>query len=205
MTFPELLEIVSTNDKQRFTLIPAPLPNSEDPVFEHAPDPNDPSQHLIRAAQGHSIEIASENLLTPISIDDENFPDEVVHGTYKDSWAKILATGGLKRMGRRHVHFAAGLPDAPATLTGADVQETVGNARVISGMRKAANALVWVDVRRSIIEGKMKWWRSENGVILAEGLGEEGLVELKWVKRVEARDSGEVIWDGDKEIGDGET
>lgn len=75
------------------------------------PDPLNPAHYRIRATQGHSIAIASENLLTPILVSDTNCPDQVVHGTYEAAWKLILKTGGLKPMSRRHVHFALGVPE----------------------------------------------------------------------------------------------
>ncbi|KAL9581334.1 MAG: hypothetical protein Q9212_003955, partial [Teloschistes hypoglaucus] len=48
---------------------------------------------------------------------DENCPEEVVHGTFEDSWAKILKSGGLKKMGRQHVHFAMGVPTSNTSTT----------------------------------------------------------------------------------------
>ncbi|KAL8723520.1 MAG: hypothetical protein Q9181_007271, partial [Wetmoreana brouardii] len=109
VTFPELQNIVATNAKQRFFLTPTPSCTS--------PTSSKPSDYLIRATQGHSLPIASENLLTPLLPDDAEWPEEVVHGTFEDSWKLILKTGGLKRMGRQHVHFALGVPSSSSTTT----------------------------------------------------------------------------------------
>ncbi|MCJ1384665.1 hypothetical protein MMC17_007783 [Xylographa soralifera] len=65
--------------------------------------------------------------------------------------------------------------------------------KVISGMRRDANVLVWVDVRRSISEGGLKWWRSANGVVLTEG-DSHGMVSLDFVKRAEKRGGG-ILWE----------
>ncbi|KAL8670412.1 MAG: hypothetical protein Q9168_005041, partial [Polycauliona sp. 1 TL-2023] len=108
VTFPELQTIVDTNAKKRFALIPTP--SSTQPS-------SNPSDYLIRASQGHSIAIASENLLTSLSPDDPACPEEVVHGTSSPSWDAIKKSGGLKRMGRRHVHFALGLPNAKGSAS----------------------------------------------------------------------------------------
>ncbi|KAL8996266.1 MAG: hypothetical protein Q9169_004197 [Polycauliona sp. 2 TL-2023] len=229
VTFPELQTIVDTNAKKRFALIPTP--SSTQPSSK-------PSDYLIRASQGHSIAIASENLLTPLSPNDPTGPKEVVHGTTSQNWNAIHKSGGLKRMGRRHVHFALGLPDGkgaaskttttatedftptildakshdtkPAT---ADVStltidppigqspsksDTEGKEQVISGMRASADYLVWVDVKRSAAEGNLKWWKSANGVVLTEG-DENGVVALKWIKRVEVRATGEVVYKSNEE------
>lgn len=71
-----------------------------------------------------------------------------------------------------------------------------GGEQVVSGMRSSADVLVWVDVKRSAREGGIRWWKSENGVVLTEGDG-KGEVGLQWVSRVERRGTGEVIWKGE--------
>ncbi len=82
------------------------------------PDP-DPAHFLIRAAQGHSLAIEQETgLYTPLT--PETAPPAVVHGTYRKAWPLILRSGGLKRMGRTHIHFApAELPPAAAAAAAA--------------------------------------------------------------------------------------
>lgn len=148
---------------------------------------SNPSHWLIRANQGHSIAIESEALLTPITLEGSNVPAVVVHGTYFAFWEAIVASGGLSKMGRNHVHCSTGLPED-------------GAAGVVSGMRGDAELLVYVDVKKSLEEGAMSWWVSENGVVLTEGVGEEGLVPVKYFKEVVGRkeDVG-VLWkDGEK-------
>ncbi|KAL8757062.1 MAG: hypothetical protein Q9199_002503 [Rusavskia elegans] len=236
VSFPELQTIVDTNAKKRFALIPSPSSTSSP-----TQPSSKPSDYLIRASQGHSIAIASENLLTPLSPDNPACPEEVVHGTDEKSWKAIKKSRGLKRMGRRHVHFAMGLPDRKATskitassgsaaeeftptIAGDQVKDpttaddistlTLGSTakqssetdaeqkeQVISGMRASADHLIWVDVKRSAAEGGLKWWKSANGVVLTEG-DENGVVALKWVKRVEIRRTGEVIYEP-QEAGNG--
>ncbi len=119
-------------------------------------------------------------------------------------------------MGRRHIHFALGIPSSSSSSSktkvdnsddlaeldlsaegrgkgdGKVMQEVEGE-QVVSGMRSSADVLVWVDVKRSAREGGIKWWRSENGVVLTEGDG-KGEVKLEWVRWVERRGTGEVIW-----------
>ena len=68
-----------------------------------------------------------------------------------------------------------------------------GERAVISGMRKDASVLVWVDVKKAMEEGELNWWRSSNGVVLTEG-DAKGMVEVKFVKRVVKRGTGKVIW-----------
>ena len=129
-------------------------------------------------------------------------------------------------MGRTHIHFATGLPGAPAVppnnsrghdggaeeeaAEGEDGRDGKGGEEVvISGMRNAASILVWVDVKRAMEEGGLKWWRSGNGVVLTEG-DEEGMVGVRFFRRVVRRGTGEVVWtpegdgDGDGKGGDGE-
>ncbi|KPI36409.1 uncharacterized protein AB675_2941 [Cyphellophora attinorum] len=45
----------------------------------------------------------------------------------------------------------------------------MADAKVKSGMRPDAEVLIYIDLERALKAG-MKWWRSENGVILTEGL-----------------------------------
>ena len=60
---------------------------------------------------------------------------------------------------------------------------------VISGMRATATVLIWVDLKRSLEAGALKWWRSANGVVLTEGDAQRK-VGLEWVNRVETRKDG---------------
>ncbi|KAL9610689.1 MAG: hypothetical protein Q9167_004637, partial [Letrouitia subvulpina] len=213
--------LVTTNDKQRFALLP--LPSSSSTAEQQSS--SNPSHYLIRATQGHSLPLASANLLTPLDPRSATCPAEVVHGTRLETWQTIAKSGGLKRMGRGHVHFATGLPGGSSRqqeerANGGEKEEFVAvetldiasprrgkggqeenekgeevkeEEEVISGMRSTATALVWVDLRRSAQEGGLQWWRSENGVVLTEG-DERGMVGLEWIVRVEKRGTGEVIW-----------
>ncbi|MCJ1299562.1 hypothetical protein MMC08_002354 [Hypocenomyce scalaris] len=192
VTFPEIQQVVAENDKQRFSLLPSPSKEN----------PTSPADYLIRANQGHSLPVSSANLLSPILPTDPDFPSEVVHGTFPSLWPQILESGGLKRMKRTHIHFATGLPDAPPMLSnsksnGVEARDSEsgkdGERAVISGMRKDASVLVWVDVKKAMEEGELNWWRSSNGVVLTEG-DAKGMVEVKFVKRVVKRGTGKVIW-----------
>ena len=110
-------------------------------------------------------------------------PAEVIHGTYLCFWDKILESGGLKAMGRNHVHCSTGLPEG---------------GEVVSGMRKDAEVLVYVDVEKSLRDGVV-WWVSENGVVLTEGDG-EGLVPVKYFKEVRGRVEGVGVLVKDGEV-----
>jgi len=158
LTFPLLRTIVADNDKQRFTITPLSADS----------DPHDPRQHLIRANQGHSIALSSDALgLEPLSPDHPEFPEKLVHGTFYPGYEGIVAGGGLKRVARTHIHLSP--------------FEKWQAGGVVSGMRKDAEAVVVVDARRA--NGKMKFWRSVNGVVLTEG-DEHGMLGLEFVEKV---------------------
>ncbi|SPO00545.1 related to tRNA 2`-phosphotransferase [Cephalotrichum gorgonifer] len=179
VTFADIQTAVSDNAKQRFSMKPNPATN---PSLSESS--TDPSHYLIRANQGHSIAVANEGLLTPVTLEAANVPAEVVHGTYFCFWDAIVASGGLKVMGRNHVHCSTGLPGE------------VGG--VISGMRRDAELLVYIDVERSLKDGALQWWLSDNGVVLTEG-DAEGLVPLKYFREVRGRtvDVGVLVKDGE--------
>lgn len=194
-TFEEILKAVRESDKQRFAIKPNPFTN---PDLDETS--TDPYHWLIRANQGHSIKLESENLLKPIAlpISPETpdaipegsvlVPTTVVHGTYFAFWKAIVESGGLSPMGRNHVHCSIGLPE-----------DEVG---VVSGMRKDAELLVYVDVEKSIREAGMKWWMSENGVVLTEG-DENGLVPLKYFSEVVGRKQNVgVLWKNGEWVSD---
>lgn len=195
ISFPEIRQIVEENDKQRFTMVPVSEastsiePNAES--IEQPPVPSDdPKDWLIRANQGHSLKVDSEGLLQPIT--DLNIPETVIHGTNHVKWGLIVASNGLKPMRRNHVHFAAGLPSGFRSVKELD-KESV-SAPVISGMRNNSTILIFLDIRKAMDAG-MKFWRSDNGVILSEGL--DGLVPLDFFKRVEDRTGeGVLVEDG---------
>ena len=184
------------SDKQRFKLKPGPEAalSADGECASTAP-----SDWLIRANQGHSIQLETNDHLTPLAVPlpggtEEGellppgtaaIPPVVVHGTYYAFWPRIVESGGLKRMGRTHVHFSLGLPEDAAG--------------VVSGMRRDAELLVYVDVARSMAEGGIKWWVSQNGVVLTDG-DEQGTVPLKYFREVVGRKA-EVglLWkDGEK-------
>ncbi|OBT87829.1 hypothetical protein VE02_02138 [Pseudogymnoascus sp. 03VT05] len=183
VTFDDILTSVSDNSKQRFALklnhrlTPPPEPTS-----------TTPSDWLIRANQGHSIAIESSALLTPITLEADNIPPVVVHGTYYAFYPSIVASGGLKKMSRNHIHFSTGLPE--------------DKGGVVSGMRNDAEVLIYVDVRKSLEEGGTSWWVSDNGVVLSEGDG-EGVVGTGVWKRVEGRKKEVgVLWEEGREVGE---
>lgn len=181
VTFADIRKVVADNSKQRFSLKPNPaLKSPLDPLSE------EPSDWVIRANQGHSIAVESAALLVPITLEANNAPEVVVHGTYFAFYQAIVEDGGLKRMSRNHIHFGIGLPEDKAS-------------GVISGMRADAEILIYVDIRKSLEDGGTLWWISENGVVLTEGDG-EGLVRTKYWKKVEGRKEVGVLWEDGKQV-----
>jgi 2'-phosphotransferase len=134
-----------------------------------------PANFLIRATQGHSIKtVNAASFLEPLSLSDEfKIPDTVVHGTFHSTWPLILQSGGLRCMGRNHIHFATGpsLESVLAAHNDNTAKETPksDDTPVISGMRRDAQVLIYIDVRKALAAG-VPFWRSENGVILSEGI-----------------------------------
>jgi 2'-phosphotransferase len=236
VTFPELREVVASNEKQRFSMILAsaldkpssqPLEEPQPETLATVPESDEPSDYLIRANQGHSIKVDTEGLLTPITKEAGNVPDTVIHGTDDAAWRLILKSGGLRRMTRNHIHFAAGLPAGfkalvsssstePVTTEDAQKEKEKEAPPVISGMRKSSTVLIYIDINAALDSG-IKSWLSENGVVLSEG-NEKGLLPYEFFKKVEHRKQGVVLMsdgklpDGavvdvegwEKEVGDGE-
>lgn len=200
VTFPELRQVVAENDKQRFSMILAsslnepstitspPVEKLESEALAPVPESEDPVDYLIRANQGHSIKVDTEGLLTPITEEAGNVPETCVHGTDEPAWRLILKSGGLRRMGRNHIHFASGLPAGFKSLAQDGSAEEKEAPPVISGMRKGSTVLVYVDIRTALAAG-LKFFISENGVILTEG-NEKGFVPYEFFKRVESRKKG---------------
>ena len=201
---------MSENDKQRFSLIPiteAPtadvgpqdVPTSDTAAIEFELDSDNPSNYLIRANQGHSIKVAEDGLLDPITIESVDLPKTVVHGTTIRAWPLILRSGGLKTMTRTHVHFASGLPEGFK-----DLENNTGDNKerhrepVISGMRNTSSVLIYLDIKKALTAG-LKFWRSKNGVILSNG-DEAGIIPLEFFERVEDRKKGSVIMRDGKKV-----
>ncbi|KAH3947572.1 2'-phosphotransferase [Parastagonospora nodorum] len=210
ITFPELRDAVVNNEKKRFSMIlaasqdqskseedAAQLEDLANETLETITESDNPADYLIRANQGHSIKVDVEGLLTPVTVEAGNVPDTVVHGTDEPAWRLILKSGGLRRMGRNHIHFASGLPAGFKSLAidTASTEEKEA-APVISGMRKNSSILVYIDIQAALA-ANIKFYISENGVILTEG-NEEGFLSYEFFKRVESRkkDGGVLMSDG---------
>ncbi|CAK7268768.1 tRNA 2'-phosphotransferase [Sporothrix epigloea] len=214
VTLDEVRDIVRTNDKQRFAMkmatkgaaggTTASLGSSD------SADDTDPAAFLIRANQGHSIAtLASDaGLLTPID-DPATAPPLVCHGTFLAFWQAIETCGGLSRMARNHVHCGCLEQDEGGLVDRA--------GRPIPGLRRDAQVLVFLDVRRALREeAAIKWWRAANGVVLTEG-NKDGIVPTRFFRRVVLSKEGEkllpkvgpgaprdtfVLWEDGKKVAD---
>ena len=100
-------------------------------------------------------------------------------------------------MGRKHIHFATRLPERMPPLNPDFQSQSKPKPevaeKVISGMRNTSTVVIWVDVKASL-EAGLKWWRSENEVILTEGMGEPKMVGFEWIKWVETRGSEKILY-----------
>lgn len=232
-TLPEIMQAVSSSDKQRFSLfyiapetIEAGKQESQEQqeaviataaseekqknATAHAlsVNDNDPSHFLIRATQGHSMQSVDTTLfLEKLSLEDNatsKLPDTVVHGTYHGAWPLIFASGGLQSMGRLQVHFATGPTIDEVFPNGRDAPLAVLDPRskgtVISGMRSDAQILIYINLRKAL-EAGCPFYRSENGVILSEGMdaddnGKTKIVPIEFFDLVVERQAGlGVLWE----------
>ena len=70
-------------------------------------------------------------------------------------------------MSRNHIHFAK-------------------SKHVSSGIRKNAEVYIYVDVNKAI-EGGIKFYESDNGVILSPGIGKDGIIPIEYFSKVECK------------------
>lgn len=117
----------------------------------------------IRANQGHSINNIKDDLLLK-EITETDYIDNVVHSTFIKNYSSIK-TNGLSKMGRNHIHFAK-------------------SKNVSSGIRKNAEVYIYIDVKKAMENG-IKFYESDNGVILSPGLGEKGIIFPEYFSKVE--------------------
>lgn len=91
-------------------------------------------------------------------------------------------------MTRTHIHFSTGLPEDPQG--------------VVSGMRKDAEMLIYIDIRQSLEDGGV-WWISSNGVVLTEG-DSSGILPTKYFSKVVGRKDSEcpVLWEAGEKVAD---
>jgi putative RNA 2'-phosphotransferase len=124
ITYDELVECVETNDKQRFAF--------------------DVSGELIRANQGHSVDV-------DLQLEEREPPETLYHGTVERFLPSILEEG-LVRGKRHHVHLS----------------KDVETARKV-GSRRGKPVILTVDAGRMQRDGR-KFYRSANGVWLTNSV-----------------------------------
>src|SRR3954447_20496069 len=124
ITYDELIECVETNDKKRFS-------------FDETGD-------LIRANQGHSVEV-------DLNLDEKEPPEVLYHGTVERFLASIRAEG-LKKGKRHHVHLS---------------KDTDTAQRV--GARRGKPVILVVDAGRMHRDG-YRFFLSANGVWLTDAV-----------------------------------
>ncbi len=124
ITYDDLIECVETNDKKRFSF--------------------DDTGDLIRANQGHSIEV-------DLQLEEKRPPDVLYHGTVERFLASIMAEG-LKKGKRHHVHLS----------------KDIETARKV-GSRRGKPIVLQVDAGK-MHEAGLKFFLSVNGVWLTDSV-----------------------------------
>ncbi|ESP03082.1 hypothetical protein LOTGIDRAFT_110702, partial [Lottia gigantea] len=132
-TEDDIKHVVAVNEKNRFAI----------------KDDRESGRLLIRANQGHSIQVDDLELTLVDNADD--YPT-VVHGTNLTAWSSIK-TQGLSRRNRNHIHFAIGEP---------------GENGVISGMRQSSEVVIYLNLQK-VLQDNIKVYKSVNNVILSPG------------------------------------
>jgi len=166
LTLNMIKEIVRLDSKQRYDLILEDAEGSKVAIDLNATS-SDAIHTLwwIKARQGHSIKTVQLELKPITSIDD--IPSRItVHGTNLQAWSSIR-TQGLSKMKRNHIHLAQG----------------VAGESVISGMRTSSQILIFINLQKALDAG-IKFFLSDNGVILTEGDG-EGFLRPEFFEKVE--------------------
>jgi putative RNA 2'-phosphotransferase len=135
ISLADLQQVVATNDKQRFAF-------------------ND-SGDLIRANQGHSIEIDLQLLV-------QAPPDTLYHGTHVKAVAAILASG-LQKMSRHHVHLTTDL-----------------NMAFKVGGRRGESVILAINTP-AMVTADYRFYRTENDVWLVDAVPPEYLTRVDYL------------------------
>ena len=113
----------------------------------------------VKATQGHSIELSNPDLEM---ITHHTEARVVLHGTRRMHMDSIRRRG-LSRMRRDHIHF------------------TTAESGAISGMPPRCDMVIEIDMEKALGD-RIKFYRSENGVILSPG-DINGYIPTKYFKR----------------------
>lgn len=172
ITVEQIQQVVANSDKQRYKLGEKMRADFENKVKLEEPF------LCIRANQGHSIPgIDAHALLQPLTPSELAEIPTIVHGTFSDAW-DVIKQKGLSKMGRNHIHFASGL---------------LGEDGVISGMRKSCQVFIYINPAKCAEDG-IKFFRSENGVLLTAGVNDEGIIPVDYFSHVMGK-NGDILLD----------
>ena len=124
---------------------------------------------LIRANQGHSSEVGEklkeDELLTPLTK-----PYSVcVHGTTKRNY-ELIKLSGIKKMARTHIHFSIS-------------DDFINSNKQQSGIRSNCQVLIYLNMEKALKDG-IKFFISDNKVILSPGIGSEGIIPVEYFEKV---------------------
>jgi len=168
-TVEDVIRVVENNDKQRFRL------EYKEKVL------------CIRANQGHSLKVKAEELLTSLKHEELSHPNlSIIHGTTLKAWRDHIQHEGLSRMKRNHIHFATGLPQPQKN------KQDKQNTRPISGMRSSSQIYIYINGSKCANDS-IKFYKSDNGVILTAGVKEEGILSLQYFDKVVDAATGNII------------
>ncbi|KAI5953130.1 TPT1 [Candida jiufengensis] len=118
---------------------------------------------LICANQGHSLAVVNNENLIKLS-KEELLKLNIYHGTYKKKISLIKSSGGLKKMNRNHIHF------------------TCDEYQSISGIRKTANVLIYLNIEKCLDQG-FEFYKSLNNVILSSG-DSNGIIQWEFISKI---------------------
>jgi 2'-phosphotransferase len=121
---------------------------------------------------------------------------EILHGTSKDAWEKIRASGGLSRMKRNHIHLAKGRPDSDSVISGAYLVSSrlkICSSSTYTGMRKSSAVIIHIDLIAAL-KDQITFFVASNGAVLTSGKGDSGVLPLDYISKVEDSKTGAVLW-----------
>lgn len=156
LKFEDIERVVKHNSKQRFEMMDG----------------------MIRARQGHSIQIIKDPGFTPIT-SIEDIDRLAIHGTYMELLHTLLASPGISRMARQHIHMTT--PDIVFN----------GKKGTQSGVRYDTDLFIWVNLQKVLALG-LPLMRSSNGVILCPG-DADGFIPWSCIEKCTNRQQKDIL------------
>lgn len=169
----DIQKVVDTNDKKRFKL------ETIDGKLK------------ICALQGHSIkDVKATPGMKPLGPGD--WPQYILHGTFRNKLPLIKESGGLSKMQRNHIHFSYTVPPNFRKLLEEknEYNSPVDDVPATSGVRKNCQVLIFFDVEKLKNSG-LQFYKSENDVILSSG-DENGLIGVDFISKILDVNNGEI-------------